>query len=107
MEVRLLCVPPGGGEPDYSLDIDLPSLPQPGDYVSVGRPEHRGTADFIVRRTWWYLEHPEGSNRDTVVLISVEAEYARGPYSSEEHLHAYRRYHAQTGEERRFEESAY
>ena len=107
MEVRLLCVPPGGGEPDYSLDIDLPSLPQPGDYVSVGRPEHRGTADFIVRRTWWYLEHPEGSNRDTAVLISVEAEYARGPYSSEEHLHAYRRYHAQTGEERRFEESAY
>jgi hypothetical protein len=34
MKVRPVFVPPGGGEADYMLDLELPGVPQPGDYVS-------------------------------------------------------------------------
>jgi hypothetical protein len=53
MKMTLVFVPAGGGEADYQLDFDLPSVPQPGDYVSIRRPDAQGTVDFIVRRTWW------------------------------------------------------
>lgn len=107
MEVRLLFVPPGGGETAYSLEVDLPSIPQPGDYISIFTPEDQGTADFIVRRTRWYLNRVHDSARGSVEQIYVEGEFAKGPTSSERHLHSYRTYHEQTGEERRFEESGY
>lgn len=110
MKVRLIFVPPGGGEADYSLDFDLPSLPQPGDYISVKRPDVLGTEDFIVRRTWWNLEFPdsklERSASDQtyggVKTIAIECEFAKGHNSSEEHQRASEGYGA-----KEFDDSAY
>jgi hypothetical protein len=110
MKVRLIFVPPGGGEADYSLDFDLPSLPRPGDYISIKRPDVMGTEDFIVRRTWWNLEFPDSklarSDSDQthggVKSIAVECEFAIGHNSSEEHQKACAMYGA-----KEFEESAY
>ena len=36
MEVELCIVPPGGGEIDFSLVVDLPCLPRVGDVVVIG-----------------------------------------------------------------------
>jgi hypothetical protein len=102
MKVRLVFVPPGGGEADYSLDFDLPSLPQPGDYISIWRSEKQGTEDFIVRRTWWNLEFPDSKlsrsasdqTHGVVKMIAVECEFAIGAYSSEDHKRACNRYGA-------------
>jgi hypothetical protein len=79
IRATLVFVPPGGGEADYSLDFDLPAVPQPGDYVSIVRGDRNPAhyEDFIVRRTWWHLEYPdsalggsrEGSLDDVVVVI--------------------------------------
>ena len=93
MRVNLVFVPPGGGEADYSLDFELPSVPQPGDYITISRPDQDGTEDFIVRRTWWYLEYPGTelyrTERSTVhgkvQSLTVECEFARGFLSSEAH----------------------
>lgn len=96
MKVRLVFVPPGGGEADYCLDFELPGLPQPGDYISIGRPDQLGSEDFIVRRTWWNLEFPGSKpTRDasdethgTTKMIAVECEFAKGAYSSKDHQRA-------------------
>jgi hypothetical protein len=58
MKATLVFVPPGGGEADYSLQFDLPAVPQPGDYISVTRPGQEGYEDFIVRRARWVLSYP-------------------------------------------------
>src|SRR5919205_4005621 len=96
MDVRLVIVPPGGGEADYSLDFNLPSIPRPGDYISVMRPDQQGTEDFIVRRTWWTLEYPDApmiqdsksTVRGSTKKVAVECEIAMGPYSSDAHKKA-------------------
>jgi hypothetical protein len=102
MKATLVFVPVGGGEQDYSLDFELPSVPQKGDYISVFRPKfeipsypgEQERADFIVRRTWWYLDFPtkagEATLSDersigTVSKLYVECEYALGEYSNERH----------------------
>jgi len=96
MNVRLVFVPPGGGEADYSLDFDLPAIPRAGDYITIARPDQLGTEDFKVRRTWWTLEFPDSqpyktsddSTQGTVKSIVVECEFAKGVFSSEEHKRA-------------------
>jgi hypothetical protein len=50
MEATLVFVPPGGGDAEYSLQFELPSVPQPESYISITRPDQLGTEDFIVRR---------------------------------------------------------
>jgi hypothetical protein len=91
MKVRLVFVPPGGGDAEFSLEFELPSVPQPGSYISITRPDQQvGTEDFIVRRNLWHLEHPttgaygEGAT-GTMRVLGVECEFALGPYSSDEH----------------------
>jgi hypothetical protein len=90
MKATLVFVPPGGGDAEYSLQFELPSVPQPGSYISITRPDQQGTEDFIVRRSLWHLEHPttgaygEGET-GTMWELGVECEFARGPYSSDEH----------------------
>lgn len=116
MQATLVFVPPGGGEVDYSLDFELPSVPQLGAYISIRRSDERTTEDFIVRRTWWHLGYPDtgfarpseappvyGSVRD----ITVECEFAVGPYSKENHRRACDRYEILTGERREFDTTAY
>ena len=101
-QVTLVVVPPGGGEAEYSLQMEVPALPREGDYVTVMRKREGpvagrdiGTEDFIVRRVWWAFDFPddgrlwEYSDERTVGTlngIGVECEMAKGPYSSEAHI---------------------
>lgn len=100
-QVTLVVVPPGGGEAEYSLQMEVPALPREGDYVTVMRRRDGpvpgreiGTEDFIVRRIWWAFDYPddgrlyEDSDDRTVGSlngIGVECEPAKGHYSSEAH----------------------
>ncbi len=117
MKVTLTFVPPGGGEADYGLGFDLPGVPQPGDYISIlregaGAP---GSEDFIVRRTWWNLKTPEtrafaesGQEKyGETTGITVECEFARGPYSSDAHKRSCDMYAARGKEVPEFQASAY
>jgi hypothetical protein len=100
IRVRLTFVPPGGGEADYGLTMDMPALPREGDYISVVRkggpdrgPDYLGTEDFIVRRVWWNCEFPEdgklsheaGKEPVGVAQAGIECEFAIGPFSSPAH----------------------
>lgn len=113
--MTLVFVPPGGGEADYSLDFDLPGVPQPGDYISVTRPDEEGTANFIVRRTWWSLNYPVGARasltKDTTETgictgLVVECEFALSPYSTEAHKRACESYR-NTNKLKEFEDTAF
>ena len=102
IRVNLSFVPPGGGETDYSLTMDMPALPRAGDYISVLRPPHQdkpdyvGSEDFIVRRVWWSCKYPddgalyheEGKQPVGTAEIWVECEFAIGAYSSAAHKRA-------------------
>jgi hypothetical protein len=115
MKVQLVFVPPDGGEADYSLHFELPSVPHPGDYISVKRPGEDGTADFIVRRSWWSLDYPDadlsGKGRQPksgrVVGVAVECEFALGGYSSEGHKRSCEMYRQRGRKVRKFEASTY
>jgi hypothetical protein len=115
MKVRLVFVPPGGGEQDYYRDFEMPGVPQAGDYISVMRPGTHETSDFIVRRTWWHLEYPENTGirssdnpvYGSVHSVVVECEFAKGIHSNAEHLRACETYARQTGKLKEFEASGY
>lgn len=102
MRIRLVAVPPGGGEADYSLTMECPGVPQVGDYVSVMREykgdgpdkDHIGTEDFIVRRVRWGFTFPDDGKHyhesgaepvGATDAIVIECEMAIGPYSSPAH----------------------
>lgn len=90
MKIYLTFVPPGGGETNYEIEVDLPAIPQAGDYITIwrhlGSEEQQGTEDFIVRRTWWMLDHGKAQGEPTTTRkIFVEAEFAIGQYSSSAH----------------------
>jgi hypothetical protein len=106
VKVHLSFVPPGGGETDYSLIIEMPTVPQTGDYISITRPGQQGAEDFIVKRTWWNVEYNNnniGSTKD----FWVECEFALGPYSSEIHQKSCQDYYDKTGKILEFDESMY
>jgi len=84
MKIKFVFVPPGGGEADYSLEFELPSVPQPGDYISINEKGQKGTSDFIVRRSWWIL-NSGGEGIGTTDTVGVECEFAIGHYSSDSH----------------------
>jgi hypothetical protein len=104
-EVTFVVVPPGGGEAEYSLQMNVPALPREGDYVTVMRDRETpvagvdiGTEDFIVRRVWWAFNYPddgalyheagEGPVGTVSGTVTVECEVAKGHYSSERHVRA-------------------
>jgi hypothetical protein len=79
-------------KPDYSLEFDLPEVPQPGSYISIQRPDQPEPygEDLIVQQVWWRLKHPEiggfGSEPPKVgatTEILVECAQAIGPYSTD------------------------
>jgi len=113
MEATLVFVPPGGGEAEYFLQFELPSVPEPGSYISITRPDQRGTEDFIVRRSWWHLEHPTTGGYETtrrtgaMKKLSVECEFARGMYSSDDHRRACEAYERRGREVKSFDATAY
>ncbi len=108
MKVHLSFVPPGGGETDYTLLMEMPEIPKAGDYISVFRPEEQGTSDFIVKRAWWNMEFNEGAESGSTKSIWVECEFAlkRG-VSSESHKRCCESYHVKTGTLLEFDESMY
>lgn len=81
-------VPPGGGETDYSAEVESDILPNEGDYISLLRKYRKGfeTEDFIVKRKRWILE--EISEGKYKANVSIEAEFAESPNSSENHKKA-------------------
>jgi hypothetical protein len=101
MKVRLIFVPPGGGEADYQLQFELPAIPQTGDYISILRDQEVGYESFIVRRTIWELQYPaskgvtaDDGSHGTPSTIYVECEFARAAFSSENHKKACDSYEA-------------
>ena len=101
MRIRLVAVPPGGGEAEYALEMESPAVPGVGDYVTVMRKYqgetpagHFGTEDFIVRRVRWGFTWPDdgklysASGEEPVGQLDalvVECEMAIGAYSSPAH----------------------
>jgi len=79
-------VPPGGGEQDYSFEIELPALPETGDYVTVNDGAG-GESYFIVRRRWFYLNVVKHEQRwdHSYKGIVIEVEFAKGPSPSDDH----------------------
>ena len=106
MKIELICVPPGGGEAHYTIDVEMPAIPRPGDYITLSSPGKVGTSDFIVRRTWWLIEE-QGDQPCKTNSACVEVEFAEGPFSSEEHLRWCDIYERRKGERREFEATAY
>lgn len=89
MKVTLTFVPPGGGEADHGIDVDLPALPRPGDYMSGLLTGIDGQSDFVVLRVRWYVK-ADGLKwkNPTWEGIAVECEYAHSSRSSKEHERA-------------------
>ena len=116
MKVSLVFVPPGGGEADYQLEFELPSVPQAGDYISVIRDgaTSPGYETFLVRRTIWELKYPKSSSglatngeHGTVSTIWVECEFARGMMMTPEHEKACATYAARGYAVPKLDETAY
>lgn len=125
IRVNLTFVPPGGGEIDYGLTMDMPALPREGDYISVTRERPKGATvdddrlgseNFIVRRVWWFCKFPDdGKSSHTVgkepigtAEANVECEFAIGPYSSPAHKRASANYETRgKGKPQEFEATNY
>jgi hypothetical protein len=118
MKAELNFVPPGGGEADYTLVVEIPGTPNPGDYVTIRRkydgatPDERmGTEDFRVRRCWWYVDIDTNGKQYTDPefgpMLVVECEFARGMTSSKAHIANYERYAKRKGVEAEFDHSTY
>lgn len=103
IKVRLSFVPPGGGEVDYGLTMNMPALPREGDYITVLREgldpkdgDRVGSEDFIVRRVWWHCNYPDdgssyheaGKEPVGTCEVNAECEFAIGPFSSPAHKRA-------------------
>ena len=102
MRIRLMVVPPGGGEIDYAQFADVPAIPREGDYVTIVRANDIG--HFMVRRIWWnFKEIGSGENLElTDNEACVEVEEAIGAYKATAERE---RLKAQGAKE--FEETAY
>jgi hypothetical protein len=81
MNVRLVFVPPGGGEADCTLDVDLPAVPRQGDYLTVLRDG--GLESYVVRRLWWSVDGRgvDGALRE----VAAECAAAAGGWDGAEH----------------------
>lgn len=107
MKVTLGFVPPGGGETDYSLEIEMPAIPQAGDYIAVNRGDNPKVETFIVRRTHWgFAVNDEGQNGKTT-SICVECEFADSPFATDDHKRAVDMYETRTGTRLSFEDTLY
>lgn len=102
MKVNLCFVPPGGGEVDHALTVEMPMIPRQGDYISIGLP----LQNFIVKRTWWNIKHDENTN-SYITEFSVECEYALHEWSGEDHKRTCEGYQVKKGKLLKFDDSMY
>ncbi|AXR66613.1 hypothetical protein [Leptospira mayottensis] len=107
MKIYLIFVPPGGGEADYQLQLESNSIPQPGDYITIKRKGVDGTEDFIAKRSWWSLSLEKEDGVCKVDSVSVECEFALGPFSSENHKRNVQIYNIKNGKTLEFDDSTY
>lgn len=107
MNMILSFVPRGGGEVDYNAEVDLPAVPQAGDYIQyvVKRPE-QDVSWFRVRRAWWTITS-DREGRQTELDLRIECEYAIHPLASDRHKAQYQGEGYGTGEKIEIEESMY
>lgn len=95
MRVRLLYVPPGGGENDWGQDFDLPEMPREGDYIHVYNASGpMGACAFRVRRVWWHLDHPGTDAAGGLKHVYVECEIADSPIAGDAHKQSVAMYEA-------------
>ena len=82
-------------KPDYSVDFDLPEVPDVGSYISIKRPtkDELYGEDLVVRKVWWSLAYPETSSFGSslpkvgsMTDVVVECDPAVGPHSSDRWL---------------------
>jgi hypothetical protein len=91
MNATLVFYPTGSDRWEYSLEFELPGVPNVGDYVSVQRTGQNGTEDFVVRGCWWELEHPTNqtgsppNRQGSVQFLHVKCEAVLGPRSTPGH----------------------
>lgn len=85
VEVEFVFVPPSGGEIEYSHTVELPAVPQAGDYVALFEKGESGSRDFIVRRVHWIML------QDGTSSVCVEAEFAVSVRSTEDHQRTVKR----------------
>ena len=91
MKVEINVVPPGGGETDYTMIVEMSVIPANGDYVLLR--ENGGHRSHIVRRAWWYLESDEHDGNKKLADVVLEVELAESGMDSaahKEHLSIYR-----------------
>lgn len=108
MKVTLAFTPPGGGEQQYSLDFELPGVPQQGDYIRIERNDEVGTYDFLVKRTWWLLRYSDGPPaRGVVKDLVVECEHALSVHPTPQHKKEADAYEAHGQKVKRFDRTLY
>ncbi len=102
VKVKLVFVPPGVGEIESTLPIELQELPRVGDYVSLRREaedlaaEYKCTSDFIVRKVVWNVNCSDVDTSASARCRQIgesdyiwnECEFAEGPTSSGRHRRA-------------------
>ncbi len=98
MKIQFNFVPQGGGETDFTQIIEMPSVPNVGDYITMGSSESGGTEDFIVKRSWYYIKREDDKvSPGTCEEIVVECEFAIGPFSSDSHKKSCENYQIRKG----------
>ena len=86
MKVELHIVPPGGGDVEFALELEMPAVPRVGEYLMLSVPAH-GAGAFRVLYLTHLIETDCGENqfrspRYLVPVVQIEpVEYAdgRGP----------------------------
>ena len=115
MKVRLVVVPPGGGEADYSIFIEMPGVPSAGDYVGATIPGQTGGISLLVKRVWWTVQAADDKpyseagkeSYGTTEEVAVECYVAKGPYDSDEHKRTVAMYEARGKPAPEFDASMY
>ena len=90
VKAYLCFVPIGGGENDYSVELEMPHAPAVGDIIQMIDLEidhRRFSHDFKVSEVRWEF-HKSGKDV-TFASIKVECEYAISSRSCDQHRRAY------------------
>ena len=88
MKASIIAVPPGGGETDHVIDVEIDNLPSEGDYLVFNCIDvHEDKIDeadkvgcqhcYLVRRKWWHSKYDVNRDAD-LDLLHIEAEVADG-----------------------------